>query len=98
MAVWIPWNRPSSQPTRLVERRGLHLFEQLLHHPADAHDLRRLLDQSGQALRVVGATILVVHRFRRDGHGLSVGTDHHDVVSRRLLVLCRHGPDPTHRW
>jgi hypothetical protein len=32
---------------RLVERRAAHLLEELLDHAADAHDLRRLLDQVG---------------------------------------------------
>ncbi|CAB4957960.1 unannotated protein [freshwater metagenome] len=37
-------NLLESLPGLLVERRRLHLVEQLLHHAADAHHLGRLLD------------------------------------------------------
>ena len=40
----------------VVERCGPHLLEQLLDHGADAHHLRRLLDEVGQRL---GVAVLV---------------------------------------
>ena len=117
-AVWMPWNRPSSQPTSwacairssasdgmessvngsasrsqlvaqlgcqavlefadrglvdllepgaagVVERSRAHLFEQLLDHGADAHDLRRLLDHPRQLGMRIVARLSVGPRSRR---------------------------------
>jgi mycothiol synthase len=67
----------------IVERRGANLFEQLLDHRADPHDLGRLFDHVGERGRGVHLA-----------HGLldrrPVGTDGHDAQTLRPVRLLSH--------
>ena len=79
---------------RLVERRRLHLLEQLPDHAADPHHLGGLLDQLGDvALLVVvlagGLGLLLGGSDRAARHrpdGLAVGADDDDVLLGRVLA------------
>ncbi len=69
--------------TGFIQRRTAHLFEELLDHRADTHDLRGLLDEIGQRrLAVPAATGLRWDCTDR----LTVGTNHDD---RGLCVIGR---------
>src|SRR5688500_13702790 len=76
----------------IVERRGLHLLEQLADHAADAHDLGGLLDEIGQRAPAV----------LRRGHlnRLTVGADDRGrgvVGFGRFVVAWCHAPQTTDR-
>src|SRR4051812_35531364 len=73
----------------VVERSRLHLFEELPDHAADAHHLRRLLDQVGElaeVVRVLVATLGLTHGLGGHGDGLAVRADHDDVLLTGLLL------------
>ncbi len=81
------WISLSRLPARVVERRRLHLLEQLPDHAADPHHLRRLLDQVGELAQVVTVALLgLLDGVRRYGDGLAVGADHDHVLLLGLLL------------
>ena len=95
LVAWISRSRGSA---RVVERRGLHLFEQLLDHGADPHHLGGLLDKVGdRALPVVvGCRIGVEAREHFDVVvvGGSLSCDVHSLVFLfEHVVISRHFVD-----
>jgi hypothetical protein len=79
-------------PAGVVERRRTHLFEQLLDHVADAHDLCRLLDEPGGVFLVVVAVVLPVDLDRADR--TAVGPDHEHGAAILLLGFLCHAIHP----
>ncbi len=78
-------------PARLVDRRRLHLFEQLADHPADAHHLRGLLDELGDVALPVAVLVVVGVGRPAGAHAVRADDHHPRVVGARSRARAAAG-------